>query len=208
MCQTLKNNCQKIENNCEEIFANFPREHVDRYVWLRENLHKRNIASCAEYQKKYRGYWVMRYIAPTSEFAKKYFDYLEKHKNNKKLTFLQAAKDLSDLTTDSKGQQKSYQFSFISKLVHMVNNKSPIFDSQVKKFYKLPNIPQTTTQEKREKSLLIMDILHKGQRKILSEKLLDKSISQFRQKFSDSGFSDEKIIDSIIWHYSAPKKDA
>lgn len=178
-------------------------KHVEPYVRLIKNLRER--AGTSQYQSDYGYYWAMRVL--DAEYRKVYF--------GKLLLALKEPPDLEKLVTDlydtpANKNGKSLQFSFATKLLHMVDNHSPIYDSLVAAFYSF-NVP--------ERSLPLADRVHsfikfhnwlRGEYvRILEKELLAPSINAFRGLFARSGsahFTNEKIIDSLIWA-TAGRKD-
>lgn len=191
----------KINSNIDDILMNLNPLHVSDYDWLKSNLYLCDVSKNLNYQKKYRNYWVMRFTSPDSKFNKSYFECLEKYKNNTDIKFLDICRDLSQLTIDEKHTKYSFQFSFITKLVHMIDNKFPIYDSMVGKFYNLPKLTSKDVSAKIFNANKIVNTLKKEQETILLEGSLDNSIEKFLDEYPSSLFSKEKILDTLIWAY-------
>jgi len=190
-----------INQNIETVLLEIPKGHDTDYQWLADTLRNTDVSSNIEFQKKYRSYWVMRYIAPDSQFNQKYFIILEELKNRKDLYFRAVAEQLSSLPHDSEGKRLSFQFSFISKLLHSIDNTSPIYDSMIKDFFYLPDIDGNDVREKIEQSEVVLEFLKNEMARIKSEGLLKEAIDQFKKRFQLVTFSDNKIIDSLIWAF-------
>jgi len=197
---------QKIENSSDSILNGLKSIHVSQYNWLKSNLYIKDVSTDIEYQKMYRSYWVMRYISPKSNFNKEYFSYLENNKHNSQIDFHETCKYLSSFTTDEKHERHSFQFSFITKLIHMIDGDFPIYDSMVSEFYKLPLISGSNLTQKITEARSAIDLLKKEQDKIIQGGHLEKSIDKFKSKYPQSEFSDRKIIDSMIWAFISQNK--
>ncbi|NVN80951.1 MULTISPECIES: hypothetical protein [unclassified Vibrio] len=189
-----------IRNEIESVLQEIGQDHVNDYDYLMTSLNFINVAEDIEYQKKYRNFWVMRYISPESEFNKKYFEYLEKNKNNSALSFAEACDHFDGVTTDKAGEKSSFQFSFITKLMHMIDGIFPIYDSKVRDFYFIPE-NSAAYDEKKKASIALVDYLRYEQKEANLSNEISESICYFRKKFSPSDFSDQKILDSLIWGY-------
>ncbi len=198
----------KINSNIDNIIINLNPQHVSTYDWLKKNLHLCDVSVDLNYQKKYRSYWVMRYISPDSKFNDSYFKYLEEHKNDTEIDFLNVCQSLSNLTVDANHSKESFQFSFITKLIHMIDSSFPIFDSMVRDFYRLPTISGNDIADKIIKSDEIINTLKKEQKSVLLNGSLDNSILKFKSKYPKSLFSQEKILDSLILAYISQAKKA
>jgi hypothetical protein len=190
-----------INQNIETVLSEIPKRHGTDYQWLTETLKNTDVSRNVEFQRKYRSYWVMRYISPDSQFNQMYFSILEKLKNNKNLDFRTVAEQLNSIPHDSEGKRSSFHFSFISKLLHSIDNSSPIYDSMIKDFFYLPGIDGSNIEKKIKQSEIILNFLSKEMARIKSEGLLKEAINQFKKRFQLSSFSDYKIIDSLIWAF-------
>jgi hypothetical protein len=139
----------------------------------------------------------------TPAFFDAYFEYLEKNKHNYLINIREVCDYLYSIPTD-KQDGKSLQFSFASKLVHMINPIEPIFDRMIRDFYFLPEF-QTSKDFKRKVSerILIYDFLKCEYKRIIEDSLLKEPIIKFRQQLKPKTFTDEKIIDSLIWGFAS-----
>lgn len=86
----------------------------------------------------------------------------------------------------------------------MVSPTTPIYDSLIAAFYSF--------QEPKNKQPLVtriavytafLDFLSQEYRRVLANNLLDASIQAFRNHFTPQQFTDEKVIDSLLWAYVA-----
>jgi hypothetical protein len=176
-----------------QFIANDPAT-VTGYDDLVENIQQ---VATQPYQDSYGVYWVMQY--PDSTWRKVYFQELETAlldpASPPNLTAL--AMKLYTTPTNAKGQ--SNQFSFITKLVHMVDRHSPIYDSRVAAFYffKRPDSGPGQIQEYVDFHAFLV----REYRRVIQNGLLCHSIQSFRQRFRPQHFTDERIIDVLIWGY-------
>lgn len=167
---------------------------VTEYDDLVTNLHK---VATQPYQDRYGVYWVMQY--PDQAWRKVYFQELQtallNPANPPNLAVL--ATKLYATPTNARGQ--SNQFSFITKLVHMVDRHSPIYDSRVAAFYffQRPDPGPTQIQD----YVNFHTFLVQEYRRVLQNGLLCHSIQSFRQRFAPKQFTDERVIDVLIWGY-------
>jgi hypothetical protein len=174
-----------------------PIKTVDNYVSLLQSLSQ---VATLQFQNKYTSYWGMQY--PNQAYRSIYFQTLE----TALLTPLNPP-NLNNLATtlystpaNRKGQ--SNQFSFVTKLLHMVDRHSPIFDRNVAAFYffREPNDPQ-----KRNAAYLgFHAFLVKEYGRVLQNGLLCHPMQAFRQRFAQQQqhFTDERVIDVLIWTYA------
>ena len=175
---------------------------IKPYVWLIRNLRDRDVSTDEEYQKKYSYYWVLNGAGLGKEFRAAYFCELERLKCSQ--TYVETveaiARRLWEAPVNRSGR-RSLQFSFASKLVHMVNPDLPLYDSRVEDFYFLP---PTSANEKLEAKMESYRFLVEEYKRVLEDGILSSSIQKFRDKLDpDSAcYSDVRIIDTLIWKFA------
>lgn len=182
-----------INQHINLILGNIPQEFVGQYNWLMERLHQVNVAEDAEYRRNYRNYWAMNIARLPECFYDEYFRLLERNKNNAQIDIQHIARVLYNVA-------HTFQFSFATKLVHMINRSNPIYDKMVRDFYYLP---ETTARQ--EFDIRLNDYLRsynflcQEYDRVIHEGILTDSINRFRNEFQPVHFTDVKIIDSLIW---------
>jgi hypothetical protein len=82
----------------------------------------------------------------------------------------------------------------------MLDPAKPVYDSLIEHFYFLPS---TKSREAKLADLLVSyKFLEAEYKRIVSTDLLASSIQSFRQRFAVEGiFTDEKVIDTLIWGF-------
>ena len=180
------------------------KREVRPYVWLTRNLRDRSVSADEAYQREYSSYWGLNGAGLGKEFRDAYFCHLEELKRDSKpgVESVEAvARRLWKVPVNRSGR-RSLQFSFASKLVHMVNPNLPLYDSRVEDFYFLP---PTSASEKLEAKMESYRFLVEEYDRVLTDGILSSSIQKFRDKFHpDSAcYSDIKIIDTLIWKFAA-----
>jgi hypothetical protein len=186
-----------INSNIHPILQQIQRDWVNEYDWLVSNL-----PDCDQpaYQRRYKVFWRLNAARLHDNFCKAYFQALQSARS--------IPPDLSNLTlalhaTPTHGSgRRSLQFSFASKLLHMVSPSLPIYDSLVAAFYFYEEQNRKLLLQQRVASLVgFHNFLSSEYERILTHKLLGPSIAAFRNHFNPLHFTDEKIIDSLIWGY-------
>lgn len=188
-----------INENIDNILTEESIKHFEGYEYLLDNLKKVNVAENMEYQKRYKSFWGMG--RRSEKYYKCYFDILENNKYNKDITLESVIKGLYK-TELYKCETVNFEFSFSSKLIHMINNEKPIYDSKIASFYRLPKCTGNDFRERFEKANKSYDFLVYEFRRVKNDRLLNSSISKVKTYCNLSGkYTDEKIIDSIIWMF-------
>lgn len=176
------------------ILQTIPQRHVDEYDWLVQNLGQ---VQTPTYQRKFSAYWKMGVARLGQQYMNSFFTQLQIAMNNHRPTSLNTI-----LGILHSGGGQPIQFSFVTKLLHMVNRHEPIFDSSVASFYfyRLPPTSRAWTVRISE-FVRFYDFLRAEYARVLSNGLLAQPIRDFYLRFNPRSFTDEKVIDSLIWAY-------
>ena len=176
---------------------------IKPYISLIRDLHEKNVSADEEYRKKYSWYWALNGAGLGKEFRDAYFCELERLKGSKAdaETVEAVARRLWDVPVNGSGR-RSLQFSFASKLVHVINPDLPIYDSRVEDFYFLPPTPASGKLEAKMESYRF---LVEEYDRVLAGGTLEPSIEAFRRKFAveSACYSDVRVIDTLIWKFAA-----
>ncbi len=90
----------------------------------------------------------------------------------------------------------------------MTDTTTPIYDSMISAFYFFTEPNQNKDLEDRISELSrFYEFLTDEYNRILELDLLAPSIRKFRLNFSPQSFTDQKIIDSLIWAFVSMQKN-
>ena len=170
--------------------------HVRGYDSLRDRI---NECGSPEYQKEYRSFWAMN----VARLPKEFYDGYSKLLSQGVRTGVTPGNIAMELLSHpgSAHEQPRLQYSFASKLLHMLDPSQPIYDSKVAAFYFYipPNVKSP------DQKAINLDEFHSfltlEYQRILRDGLLHDAIKLFRQVYEPVWFTDEKIIDSLIWAF-------
>jgi hypothetical protein len=188
-----------INGHIQAILGTIPQSHVTEYDWLIQNL-----GQCAtpQYQGRYKNYWRLNVARLSANYCNVYFQALQTAQLNPP-TVGNLAQQLYNTPTHGNGRQ-SLQFSFATKLLHMVNPNAPIYDSLVAAFYFFQEPGRNLALTQRIAAFAAFHaFLAQEYRRILANSLLGVSIQAFRQRLNPQQSTDEKVIDSLLWAYVA-----
>lgn len=174
--------------------------YTDLLKWLRTT----DVSSDKAFQQSYSSYWRLNAARLNYAFYTEHFSYLERVKKKSPPTVEAVARHF--LTIPSHGKTwYSVQFSFSSKLAHILNPDLPVYDSLVEAFYFLPKPPAAKQPERKLQKLLnSYHFLQDEYQRVINNQLLDSALEAFRNHFSAlPPCSDAKIIDALIWAYVA-----
>jgi len=162
---------------------------LKKYISLRDQIHEMNVSKEEKkFQKPYKGFFRMR---RNEDFCKEYFGFMEKHKNDKGLTFEAVLERLHKKTG-------SVEASFASKLLSMINPDMPVLDSHVLKNLGINPVRQYGDPKERIKRSIaayeeICEWYESGAAKEWI-KLFDAHYPEFKGRITDV-----KKIDLILW---------
>ena len=189
-----------INRNAVEIPERISIKDVKTYSELLDELNRTDVSKDAEYRKKYHGFWKMRF--PSHRYREAYFDYLQKHKKRNDVTPKAVCQALKNTSVDEKDKH-IIQFSFATKLAHMLDQKVPIYDDRVSAFFFIRN-PKTDISFDDRLNLYSEshEFLKREYKRVIANGLLEPSIRAFRRKFHEYPQEDNvKIIDWLIWAF-------
>lgn len=186
-----------IEAHAQSIVGSIPVAHVRDYDWLVENIDR---TGESEYQSKYRAYWAMNTARLSPSYYQEYFGRLAKATDSMP-TLGSLVASLYKVPTH-RNERQSLQFSFATKLIHMKNRRMPIYDSQIAAFYFFREPARTLSLENRIGQLENFHVFLRSEyARILANDLLAASIAAFRTALLPVYFTEEKVIDSLIWAF-------
>jgi len=173
---------------------------VTTYPSLLARLSQIDVSMDVDYQSRYRKFWAMNQARLGDDFYRLYFHILQDNKGNTNIRneISNILKRLYEIPSRNKGTKK-YQFSFVSKLCHMINPNLPVYDKMVKAFYFLPEID---TSNPIESFLSQYNFLINEYNRVINSNLLSVAIPQFENSnLGRLNYSNTKKIDCLIWAY-------
>jgi len=175
---------------------------LEIYSDLKNCLKAQNIKGNADFKKTYVKFFGMGQSRLIPSYYDCYFSLLDENKGKPEVSLPDILRSLRPVSKTSKGRQ-SLQFSFATKLVHMINDEEPIYDSRIKFFYNITEPPSGIEFAGRIATYLdIQKSITSEYHRIVRDKLMEPSIRYFRRKYLDRGdHSDIKVIDWIIWQF-------
>lgn len=185
-----------IEENSTEIIDNIDIESIEVYEFLQEQFNSSNVEENHLFQFVFRSYYRLDGAALSAEFKHAFFEILEENKENDKLEFLPVLKRL--YAFENPKAANAVQFSFVSKLIHTINNKRAIYDNEVVKIFSLAKPVQQDFDLKVENYLNQFGSIERQYKEIVLAKLLPQTMAAFDEKFADHGLSDYKKLDFIF----------
>jgi hypothetical protein len=183
----------EINTNIGLILPSIEPAHVTEYDWLVGNIHH---AADGFYQRRYKRYWGLNDGGLSKGYYKQYFRHLRQSTNS-----VPVLSTLVEQLYQVPTRKDSYalQFSFCTKLCHMIDRNLPIYDSNIMKFYDFTLLASKISVPQQIRRLVeFHQYLVTEYNRVLELGLLRSSIEAFRQYFHPQHFTDVKVIDSLI----------
>jgi len=195
MYNFINQNAQIIINHIDS-----QNQFITTYPNLCNQLHQVDVATNLDYQKKYKTFWSMNQARLSPLFFQNYFLILEKNKNQQIQipNFLEVT--LKNLYNIQQCKSTSYQYSFVSKLCHMIDTSLPIYDKFIKSFYFLPELDTRKPIDSFVQQYLFLKCEYQ---RIINNNLLATTFNVFNSNNALKllNYSSTKIIDTIIWSF-------
>ncbi len=179
----------RICQNKTAILEKVSMSMVEKYCWLKENLHKCNVSTNTEYQRKFSHYYRMRFVSP--KYREAFFALFEEIKDHPDTSFEEVARRLYPV-------DQKHEFSFISKMLHTINTSRPIYDSQVNAALKLRTY-QPVFEKRLKKDIEILDRISARYRMLMASPEVSEIQKEIDLKISPKTISSEKKLDFILW---------
>lgn len=194
----------EINKNFCKINSILTAEKNNKY--LRKKLNMVDIYR--EIQSRYRGckidptfeglyssfYMMNRFV--TDSFKKAYFQILKDASKGEKFTHDAVAERLEGYK-NTRGEDR-YQLSFISKLLHTIDDSVPIYDRNIRKVLHLSAIKGSTYSDKVENGKIILGKISSIYDEFSKDSFIIGVISGFT---SLAGIGDVKKCDFLLWAY-------
>lgn len=188
---------ESILENQEKIFEKLTPRVLQKYIWLQENLHQRNIAVDAEYRQRFAGFFRMRFVS--SEYKDNFFSLFEQIKKDDSISF----RDVSEQLYKVSGK---HEFSFISKMLHMINPSRPIYDSQVDSVLHIHRTYRSGLEGKISGDEMILKRISSVYQTLCASQDIVSLLDIIDQSVPGHLISKEKKIDFLLWALGSLQK--
>ncbi len=161
---------------------------LDKYKYIMDNLTKTDVSIDNDFQRNFNSFYVVRRDA---NWRKVYYDYMEKNKNNKNITF-------SEIITYLYKKTGNIEASFSSKLLATINPNMPIWDQYILKNLN-KELNGNTKEERLHNAIKLYDEIVEWFNVFLNEPTAKKYIAAFDKVITTYKMTDIKKIDYILW---------
>ena len=165
----------------------------------------KNIATDVDFQKNFTNYYRVRRDV---DWLQEFYNFFEKNKNNKTITFEEILRHLSNIEHKVKrtpnnptGKAKTVEASFASKMLATINPDHCIWDSQVLRFLGIELDYLLSHDDKINECIAIYYQIETEVTDFIQTKEGKECIAMFDKTFpSCVNFSEYKKIDFYLWN--------
>jgi hypothetical protein len=188
-----------IQENYLNIINNIEQENFDVYCFLKEEFSNTDVSKNYLFQFVFRNFYRLDNAGLSNEFKVEYFNLMQELRNEKNNNEIIRAIFIRLNKFDNKKGQKSFQLSFVTKMLHTMDNNFPIYDSEVASMLNIRNYYDGNFEKKLIKSILLIEELKNKYDEIIQNNLLSKPFQFFDKKFENNKLTKTKKLDFIIW---------
>jgi hypothetical protein len=186
---------KELCDNQEEIFSRLDQESIDVYMFLRKEYSKGPIEKNYVFQFVFRSFYRLDNAGLSKDQKTKFFELL----SEKEIDLRKIISTLYDLPT-LRGLH-SVQFSFASKLLHTIDETTPIWDQNVKEATDI-NCNCDSKEGKIDAGIEAYQDLQQIHMTLADDLQVKKIILSFKLKFKNCAeIPDAKALDFILWTY-------
>jgi hypothetical protein len=197
--------CSILIENENQIFELLQKESIEVYKYLITNFRAtENVTQNEVFKFIFRSYYRLDNAGLTNEFKSEYFSIMQEYRSLDTITndtILSIAKRLDYFHT--KREVKSFQFSFITKLLNTINTNTPIWDKEVRKVFRFSNLPPNSNRFSLENRVTIaceqLDYIKKTLEEIISSDTLHQVIVNLDNRYNTQDLNIYKKIDFLLW---------
>lgn len=178
---------------------------LDKYLKTLEidKINSNNKEDFETYQTNFNAFYKIR---RNESWRKVYYEFLEKNKNNKDITFEDIITYLYKNT-----EEHNIEASFASKLLATINPNKPIWDENVLEYVikedRIKKFDDKKEKEKLEDTIKIYNDIEEKYKEYLNDKSIIRIIKKIKKILNEDKLTDTKILDYIIWTQRKGEKE-
>lgn len=179
-----------IQADVKKLFsAPNKKRGVEKYAFIAKSFKDTNVETDKNFQKKFNGFYVVR--QRNADWYKAYYSLMENGK--KQIPTFEEALWVVYKTTGR------VEASFVSKLLHTLNNDMPICDKFVLQNLGL-KMPVCKGEKKIQKCIVLYQKIVNWYEKVLSTVEINQKIVEFDEVFPEyKWLSQTKKLDFLLW---------
>lgn len=165
---------------------------LKKYLHIMSRVHDTDVSKDIDFQMDFRDFYQMRRFY-SENFAQHYFNLLQQLKDSaENMTFEMALERIKHI-------QGTYEMSFSSKMLHTINPLHPIWDSVVTKQHFGIKAPYASCKNRETACCMKYKDYEDTFYDYMATDEGCMIIHMFDERFPNSGISDAKKIDFVLW---------
>lgn len=196
---TLAEYASYLNERRAQLLENLDPESIDVYVFLSRRFAECDASRDRVFQFLFRSFYRMDSAGLKTEFKTKYFKMLQEHRRRDDVDLRGLAKVFYEIKR--RKEDKSLQFSFVTKLAHTINVSYPIYDNEVASAFAFRWPVNGTLDQRLDRLMGFYEWFRLAYATILSENLMGPTVQGFRTKFPEQTpfIADIKVLDFLFW---------
>lgn len=192
-----------VNDNSVKIIKLIPQKGVNNYLTIGEYFLKGNVKNNKEFHNIFKSFYGLNIAHLTQQFDDSYFTKFDKYRGQiiTEETINSFLKEWYDIPNSR--ECNTVQFSFLSKLLHTIDNDKIIYDKWVRILFGLKDVSSIKGLSFQEKVNIYYEQyqqLQNAYKVLIDSGDLDSLIVKFEKSFPQSiGISKVKKIDFIFW---------
>ena len=162
---------------------------LETYFYLKNSLYKTDVSTDKSFQTTYNDFYNVR---RNEEWRKVYYNYFEKIKNKKDVSYEEIIKYLFDHTGN-------VEASFSSKLLSTINPEMPILDQFVLQNLGIKIEATTDKKERLKNAIEAYNSIIEKEKELLAQKDVKKFVKEFKNFLPEYELTDIRILDYLLW---------
>lgn len=202
MSRTSAEIVQIIRDNKLAIFNKLYKESIEVYIFLMKTFQEtQDVTNNGVFKFLFRSFYRLDNAGLSPEFKEEYFQILQELRDQIECsndTIISISNRLDQFIRLN--NTKSFQFSFISKMLNTIDVNSPIWDSEVRLVFKFSTIqPKLPLNEKIKMAIGQLTYMKDVYKEIEDSNELNIIIQEFDKKYGAKAMSFNKKLDFILW---------
>ena len=189
-----------INENATFVINSLNRKAIDDYTSIQKTSNEGFISRNESFKTAFKNFYGMPQAHLGKDFENLFFEIFQRLSDNRnnQIKIEKILKELYDVKT--KKEVNTIQFSFVSKMIHTIDNEKPIYDKMIRILFNFPDQSNITDFEKKiDGCIKQYNLIQEEYKKIIEFKLVDKPLKMFGNRFNYVEISEVKKLDFIYW---------
>ncbi|TXD78875.1 hypothetical protein [Algoriphagus ratkowskyi] len=190
----------RVQEKSVEILNNLDRESIDVCNFLTSEFNRGDVTKNYFFQFVFRSFYRLDNAGLSAEFKVKYFELMQQNRSLESIDPVPILEALNEILTLKK--KNSFQFSFTTKMINLIDPSYPIYDSKVSKAI----IGSATSaigdfDDKLKDYSTRHEVISKTYAYVIERDFFASIFAEFDKSFPGNRLTEFKKLDFIFWSY-------